>query len=74
MQKRVIKSLSLSGFIFGFAGWVYIVINSEVHPYTLHWRLTHFATWPHEDTFGEICFLIALISFFIYNFIKDKKS
>lgn len=60
-------------FVFGFAGWVYIVINSEVHLYTLKLQLTHFAKWPHEDTFGEICFAVSFVSFFVYNLIKDDR-
>jgi hypothetical protein len=59
--------------VFGFAGWVYIAENAVFHPNTLHLHLTHFANWPHEDTFGAICFAVAIISFFTYNLIKDKK-
>jgi hypothetical protein len=65
----VVKTLM----VFSFFGWVYIVINSEVHPWTLGWQLTHFWKYPHEDTFGEICFAVSFISFFIYNLIKDDK-
>lgn len=73
--KKFFQALTLTGFVFGFAGWVYIVINSAVHPETLRWQLTHFASWPHEDTFGEICFAVSLVSFFVYNLIKeDRKS
>ena len=61
-------------FVFGFAGWVYIVINSEVHPRTLGWQLTHFWKYPHEDTFGAICFAVSLISFFVYNLVKPEKT
>jgi hypothetical protein len=69
--RKFFQSLTLTGFVFGFAGWVYIVINSEVHIRTLGMRLTHFASWPHEDTFGEMCFLVSIICFFVYNLIKD---
>lgn len=68
--RKVCRAVSLTGIVYGFAGWVYIVINSEVHPYTLRWQLTHFTSWPHEDTFGEMCFLISLISFFAYNLLR----
>lgn len=71
--RKFFQALTLTGFVFGFAGWVYIVINSEVHLYTLHLQLTHFAKWPHEDTFGAICFAVSFISFFVYNLIKDDK-
>jgi len=68
--RHFLRSLSLTGFVFGLAGWLYIVLNSEVHPWTLPRQLTHFASWPREDTFGEACFAIALVSFFIYQLIK----
>jgi hypothetical protein len=71
-SKRIWRALALTGAIYGFAGWVYIVINSEVHQYTLHWPLTHFASWPHEDTFGAMCFLVSLVSFFSYTLLRDK--
>ncbi len=71
--RRILQSLTLTLFIFGFAGWVYIVINSEVHMWTLGRQLTHFSKWPHEDTFGEMCFLVSFISFFVYNLVKDPK-
>jgi hypothetical protein len=71
--RKFFQSLTLTGFVFGFAGWVYIVINSEVHIETLGRQLTHFAAWPHEDTFGEMCFAVSIICFFIYNLIKDDR-
>lgn len=72
--RKIFQSLTLTGFVFGFAGWVYIVINSEVHIETLHMQLTHFASWPHEDTFGAICFATSIICFFVYNLIKDDRT
>jgi hypothetical protein len=70
---KIIKSLSLTLFVFGFAGWVYIVINATIHPQTLSWGLTHFAKWPREDTFGIICFATSFVSFFVWNMVKDRK-
>ena len=72
--RRFAQSLSLAFALYGLFGWVYIVINSEVHMQTLSMQLTHFASWPHEDTFGEICFLVSFISFIIYMNIRDKKT
>jgi hypothetical protein len=71
--KKVMQVLFLTLTVFGFAGWIYIVINSEVHPKTLGMQLTHFYKYPHEDTFGEICFAVSFVSFFIYNLIKEDK-
>ena len=72
--RKVLKALFLSLFLFSLLGWLYIVLNSEVHPWTLGWRLTHFATWPHEDTFGEICFAVSFVSFFVYNLLRSDTS
>lgn len=71
-SKRIWRALTLTGTVYGFAGWVYIVINQDVHLYTLHWPLTHFASWPHEDTFGAMCFVVSLVSFFFYTLLKDR--
>jgi len=43
--------------VYTFAGWAYIAMNAVVHPESLSWPLTHFASWPREDTFGALCFL-----------------
>jgi len=69
---RFWHAITLTGTIYGFAGWVYIVINSEVHQSTLHLPLTHFTSWPHEDTFGAICFLVSLTCFFFYTLLRSK--
>jgi heme O synthase-like polyprenyltransferase len=71
---KFFRTLTLTGAVYGFFGWVYIVINSEVHMWTLHMQLTHFYKWPHEDTFGEMCFAFSIICFFVYNLIKEDKK
>jgi hypothetical protein len=65
------RAVTLTGIVYGFAGWIYIVINDEVHPYTLGLQLTHFTAWPHEDTFGEVCFVISVVCFLAYNLLRD---
>lgn len=67
---KFFRALTLTGAVYGFLGWVYIVVNSEVHIETLKMQLTHFAPWPHEDTFGEVCFAISITSFFIYQLLR----
>ena len=71
--RKIFQALTLTGCVYGFAGWVYIVINAEVHPWTLGWRLTHFASWPHEDTFGEVCFAVSILCFFCYQLLRERK-
>jgi hypothetical protein len=48
--------------LYSFAGWAYIALNAVVHPVSLGWPLTHFASWPHEDTFGASCFAVSFVS------------
>lgn len=69
--RKVIQSLTLTLFVFGFAGWFYIAENAVFHPITLHMPLTHFWKYPHEDTFGAASFLVSFISFFTYNLVKE---
>ncbi|HEV2413138.1 MAG TPA: hypothetical protein VGS28_05055 [Candidatus Saccharimonadales bacterium] len=71
---RLVKAASFTCFFFGFAGWFYIAENAVFHPRTLGMHLTHFASWPHEDTFGAICFTTSFISLFIFMIVKDSVS
>lgn len=73
MKMRFIHSLSKTLFWFGLFGWVYIAANASTHPETLSLPLTHFASWPREDTFGALCFAVSMISFFVYDFTKSAK-
>ena len=50
-----------------------IANNAVFHPQTLSMGLTHFAPWPREDTFGIICFAVSLISFFVWNLVRDSR-
>jgi len=68
---KILRSLFLTLFVFGLLGWLYIVGNAEAHPITLAMPLTHFASWPREDTFGAICFVVAFVSFFVWNIIRE---
>ena len=69
--RKFFQVLTLTFAVYGFAGWVYIAENAVFHPYTLSMHLTHFANWPHEDTFGAMCFIVSIVCFFVYNLIKD---
>jgi hypothetical protein len=73
-SRKFFQALTLTGFVFGFAGWIYIAENAVFHPVTLGLHLTHFANWPHEDTFGAMCFVVSSICFFVYNLIKDSPT
>ena len=64
MKRSIALGASRTLAVCGFAGWAYIVIVALVEPQTLGTRLTHFTTFPYEDTFGAICFAASLVSFF----------
>ena len=75
--KRIMQSLTLTGSVFGLVGFFYIAGNSWFHRETLPLPLTHFAPYPREDTFGALCFLTAMVSFFSYTLLKtnvDKRQ
>jgi hypothetical protein len=74
MRRRVALVASRTLALYGFAGWTYIALVALVHPYTLRLQLTHLAKFPHEDTFGEICFAVSVVSFFIYNLLRSSNE
>ena len=55
--------------LYAFAGWVYIALVALVHPRTLVLQLTHATNWPHEDTFGELCFVISFVCFVAHAYL-----
>jgi hypothetical protein len=70
---KFIQALSLTLFVFGLVGFIYIAGNAWFHPRTLSMQLTHFLPYPREDTAGIVSFFVSMISFFIYLLVKDKK-
>lgn len=74
MKRRIALVATRTLALYGFAGWVYIVIVALAEPNTLGMRLTHFAPFPHEDTFGEACFAISFVSFFAYNVLRSPQE
>lgn len=69
--KRTIRALSLTGFVHGMVGFLYIATSAMVHPQTLSIQLSHLTPWIREDTFGFLCFAISIISLFTYNMVKE---
>jgi len=68
--RKFIEAASLTLFVFGFAGWIYIVFVSFFRPETLSLQLTHLTPWIREDTFGILGFAVSFVSFFIWNLIR----
>jgi hypothetical protein len=74
MKRKIVLAASRTLALYGFAGWAYIALVALVHPRTLGWQLTHFATFPYEDTFGEICFVVSAVSFFVYSMLRPSRG
>jgi len=72
-MRKIVQVASFTLFVFGLLGWLYIAAVALVHPETLTIQLTHFTTWPREDTFGIVSFAVSFVSFFIWNLVKDNK-
>lgn len=72
MKRKIALEASRTLALYGFAGWVYIALVALVHPHTLVLQLTHFTKLPHEDTFGETCFVVSLVSFFIFSMLRSS--
>jgi len=70
VKRKIALAASLTLALYGFAGWVYIALVALVQPQTLSWQLTHLAKFPREDTFGEVCFVLSAVSFFIYYLLR----
>ena len=58
--------------LYAFASWVYIALVALVHPHTLVLQLTHITKWPHEDTFGEVSFVVSLACFYAHSLLCDS--
>ena len=74
MKRRIALEVTRTLALYGFAGWVYIALVALVHPATLPLQLTHFMKLPHEDTFGELCFVVSAVSFFTYNMLRSAEK
>lgn len=76
MKRRIALVTSRTLALYSFAGWAYIALTAIVEPKTLSLQLTHFAKFPHDDTFGEICFAVSIVSFFVYSLLRspDRKA
>lgn len=73
IMRKIIRAVSVTLFVFGLLGWLYIAAIALVHPETLQFQLTHLTPWLREDTFGIVSFIVSFISFFVWNLVRDNK-
>ena len=69
-MRRALNAVALAVAIYTFAGWVYVAAVSLVAPETLPLQLTHLASWPRTDTFGELCFVVSFLAFVAYRLTR----
>lgn len=65
-MRSFVRDLSLALCIYGFAAWLYVAAVALFQPRTLPWQLTHLASWPRTDTFGEVSFAVSFGSFLVF--------
>lgn len=70
-MKAWVNAIALAIAAYGFAAWVYVAAVAIVLPNTLSWQLTHLASWPRTDTFGEISFVVSFASFIVYRLTRS---
>jgi hypothetical protein len=72
-MRRLVNVIALTVAIYGFAAWVYVAAVSLAAPQTLPMQLTHLASWPRTDTFGEISFLVSFIACLTYFLTREPQ-
>jgi len=70
---KTVEAILVTVALYSFVGWIYIALNAVVHPESLHWPLTHFVSWPHEDTFGALCFALSFASTLTVKVMRCKE-
>jgi hypothetical protein len=68
--KRTINAVALAIAVYGFAAWAYVAAVAIALPDTLPMQLTHLASWPRTDTFGEVSFAASFIAFLVYRLTR----
>jgi hypothetical protein len=71
---RIINAIALALAVYGFASWLYVAVVSVVTPEMLPVQLTHLASWPRTDTFGEFCFAMSFVAFVAYRLTRAHRT
>jgi hypothetical protein len=71
---RVVKAILGTITFYTFVGWVYIAVLAVAAPQTLRLQLTHFSPWPHEDTFGELCFATSFVTALTWQILRARHT
>lgn len=72
-KMKLLPAFFLSIFVFGLAGWLYVVgIQFFLDYSVLRAPLWHWSKWPRVDEFGVICFIVSFLSFFAFLLTNTK--
>lgn len=69
-RSRIVNAIALAIALYGFACWVYVALVALILPRTLPLQLTHLASWPRTDTFGELSFVVSFVAFITYTLTR----
>jgi hypothetical protein len=73
LNQRITESALSVIAVYTFMGWVYVALCALVAPETLQLPLTHLFAWPHEDTFGVICFALSFVSALAWRILRVRR-
>jgi hypothetical protein len=71
--RRFVIVLTRTVALYAFAAWVYVALVAVFLPRTLGFQLSHFSKQPHTDTFGEVSFVVSLVSYFVYRMLIEPE-
>ena len=74
MWRRIFNAVALAVAVYGALSWAYVAAVALVLPQTLPWQLTHLASWPRTDTFGELSFVVSFVAFIAYRLSRRSQS
>ena len=72
-MRRIVLALTRTIAVYAFAAWAYVALVAVFLPHTLGFQLTHFSKLPHTDTFGEVSFVVSLVSYFVYRMLIESQ-
>jgi hypothetical protein len=72
-RRRLLLATCRAVALYAFAAWVYVALVALIQPQTLSLRLTHLASWPRTDTFGEVSFVVSFVAFWAYTVLRPPR-
>jgi len=67
-RKKLIKAILETVFFFSFTIFLYVIAMQIAHPESVNWTAFYWTQWLRMDMFGEIAFILAIVSFFLLRY------